>query len=51
MQAIIETGFDVLYLVGVVTLGIIMIIKAKGNKQFTLFGIMAVVLGLGIHSI
>lgn len=47
MQAIIETGFDVLYLVGVVTLGIIMIIKAKGNKQFTLFGIMAVVLGLG----
>ncbi len=47
MQAIIETGFDVLYLVCVVTLGIIMIIKAKGNKQFTLFGIMAVVLGLG----
>ena len=47
MQAIFETAFDVCYLIGVVTLGIIMIIKSKGNKQFRLFGWMAVVLGAG----
>lgn len=47
MQAIVETLFDTIYLIGVVTLGIIMVIKSKGNKQFRLFGIMAVVLGLG----
>lgn len=47
MQAIMETLFDVVYLCGVTTLGILMIKNAKGNKQFLLFGIMAVVLGLG----
>ncbi|MGL6174635.1 MAG: hypothetical protein ACRC1P_08525 [Cellulosilyticaceae bacterium] len=47
MQAIMETLFDVVYLTTVVTLGILMIRNAKGNKQYTLFGIMAVVLGLG----
>ena len=47
MQAIIETLFDVCYLIGVVALGIIMIAKSHGNKQYKLFGIMAVVLGLG----
>lgn len=47
MQAIMETLFDVVYLTTVVTLGILMIKNAKGNKQYTLFGIMAVVLGLG----
>lgn len=47
MQAIIETVFDVVYLTTVVTLGVLMIKKANGNKQYTLFGIMAVVLGLG----
>jgi len=47
MQAIIESLFDVIYLTTVVTLGIIMIKNAKGNKQYLLFGIMAVVLGLG----
>lgn len=47
MQAIMETLFDIIYLTMVITLGIIMIVKAKGNKQFLLFGIMAVVLGLG----
>ena len=47
MQAIIETLFDVIYLTTVVTLGIIMIKNAKGNQQYLLFGIMAVVLGLG----
>lgn len=47
MQAVIETVFDTLYLVGVITLGIIMIAKSQGDKQYLLFGIMAVVLGLG----
>lgn len=47
MQAIVETVFDVCYLVGVVSLGILMVRKSKGNKQFRLFGIMAIVLGLG----
>lgn len=47
MQAIMETLFDVVYLTAVVTLGILMIKDANGNKQYTLFGIMAVVLGSG----
>lgn len=47
MQAIMETLFDVVYLTTVVTLGIIMIKNSKSNKQYLLFGIMAVVLGLG----
>lgn len=47
MQAVVETLFDIFYLVGVVTLGIMMIVKSQGNKQYRLFGIMAVVLGLG----
>ncbi len=47
MRAIVETAFDVVYLVSVVTIGIMMIIKCKGNKQYRLFGIMAVVLGAG----
>lgn len=47
MRAIFETLFDAIYLIGVIILGIIMIIKSKNNKQFKLFGVMAVVLGLG----
>lgn len=47
MQAIMETLFDVVYLVTVVTIGIIMIKKGGHNKQYLLFGIMAVTLGLG----
>jgi len=47
MQAIMETLFDVVYLTTVVTLGVLMIKNANGNKQYTLFGIMAVILGLG----
>ncbi|MCM0647724.1 hypothetical protein NBE98_04950 [Clostridium swellfunianum] len=47
MQAIMETLFDVVYLATVVTLGVLMIKKSKGNKQYMLFGIMAVVLGAG----
>lgn len=47
MQAIMETLFDIVYLVTVITLGILMIKKGKENKQYLLFGIMAVTLGLG----
>ncbi len=47
MQAIVETLFDTIYLITVITLGIIMIRKSNGRKQYRLFGIMAVVLGLG----
>lgn len=47
MQAIMETTFDVVYLTTVIILGIIMIKKSNGNKQYKLFGIMAVTLGLG----
>ncbi len=47
MRAITETVFDVIYLISVVTIGILMIIKSKENKQYRLFGIMAVVLGAG----
>lgn len=47
MQAIAETLFDIAYLVSVITLGILMIRGSKGNRQFLLFGWMAVVLGAG----
>ncbi len=46
-RAIVETVFDICYLISVITIGIMMIVKCKGNKQYRLFGIMAVVLGLG----
>lgn len=47
MQAIGETLFDVVYLVTVITVGIIMIKRCNGMREFRLFGIMAVTLGLG----
>lgn len=47
MQAIMETLFDIVYLTTVITLGMIMIRRANGNRQYLLFGVMAVVLGLG----
>ncbi|MDE7331954.1 MAG: hypothetical protein K2O16_06875 [Lachnospiraceae bacterium] len=47
MQAIVETVFDTVYLVSVITIGIIMIVKSGGRRQYRLFGIMAVVLGAG----
>lgn len=47
MQAIVETLFDVAYLISVITIGMIMIVKGKQDKQYRLFGIMAVVLGAG----
>mgnify|MGYP000086396403 FL=1 len=39
MQAIVETLFDTVYLISVITIGILMIRKSKGNRQFTMFGI------------
>lgn len=47
MQAILETTFDVVYLFTVIVLGVRMIQRSQGKKQYYLFGIMAVVLGLG----
>lgn len=47
MQAIGETLFDVIYLFSVITIGILMIKNSGGNRQYKLFGIMAVTLGLG----
>lgn len=47
MQAIMETLFDVIYLFTVITMGIWIIKKSKGGKEYKLFGIMAVTLGFG----
>lgn len=53
MQAIFETAFDVVYLLMVTYLGVRMILGSRKmssdrtSKQFLLYGIMAVVLGLG----
>lgn len=47
MQAIMETLFDAVYLVSVITLGTIMLSRSGNNKQYKLFGLMAVLLGAG----
>ena len=47
MQSIIETLFDLVYLVTVITVGIRMIRSSKRGSQFRLFGWMSVVLGAG----
>lgn len=47
MQAIMEILFDIVYLSLVISLGIIMIRNSKSNKQYFIFGIMAVTLGVG----
>lgn len=47
MQANFETIFDVIYLIFVITLGLIMVRRSKGNQDYFLFGIMAITLGLG----
>lgn len=47
MQAIMETLFDAVYLTLVIAIGLRMIRSSQGNRQFRLFGIMAVVLGAG----
>lgn len=47
MQAVFETVFDLVYLTCVIAIGILMIRGCAKERQFLLFGIMAVVLGLG----
>ena len=47
MQAVAETLFDVVYLITVITIGILMLRGSKGERQFRLYGWMAVVLGTG----
>ena len=47
MQAIAESLFDAVYLISVITIGILIIRGSKENCQFRLFGWMAVVLGAG----
>lgn len=47
MQAIMETLFDAVYLITVLTLGILMIRGSGGRGPYCLFGCMAVVLGAG----
>ena len=47
MQAIFETLFGIVYLVTVITLGILMIRNSRGEKQYLLYGVMAVTLGCG----
>ena len=47
MQAVFETLFDIMYLLSVITLGVIMIYQSKGRRQYFLYGLMAVVLGCG----
>lgn len=47
MQAVMETLFDTVYLISVITIGIVMIRRCKEERQFRLFGCMAVVLGAG----
>lgn len=47
MQRIMEPIFEIAYLVAVILLGVMILRRAEGRKQFRLFGIMAIVLGLG----
>lgn len=47
MQAIFETLFDVFYLSTVIILGIKMLKEGKDNKEYFLFGLMALTLGFG----
>ena len=47
MQAIIETGFDLCYLTLVISLGVWMVRHAQSNKEYRLFGWMAIILGVG----
>ena len=47
MQAIVETLFDIIYLTTVLTLGVRMVRRSAGRRQYRLFGWMAMVLGAG----
>jgi len=47
MQAIMEAAFDIIYLSTVITIGAIMVKRSGKDKQYLLFGIMAITLGVG----
>ena len=47
MQRVFETIFDIFYLGSVIFLGLKMLKEGKFDKQYYLFGIMALVLGFG----
>lgn len=47
MQAIMETLFDIVYLALVIIVGIRMMRGSRGERQYFLFGMMAVILGTG----
>lgn len=47
MQAIMEAAFDIIYLSTVITIGASMIKRGGKDKQYLLFGIMAITLGVG----
>ena len=47
MRAIMETLFDVVYLILVIAIGIRMMIKGRKERQYFWFGLMAVILGSG----
>ena len=47
MRAIMESLFDIIYLIFVTSIGIYLIVKNNKETNSKLFGIMAVVLGLG----
>ena len=47
MQAIFETLLDIVYLATVISLGVVMLRRSAGRRQFLLYGAMAVTLGCG----
>lgn len=47
MRAFVEVTFDAAYLLGVLYLGFAMLRHKESDKQFRLFGLMAIVLGAG----
>lgn len=47
MRVIMETLFDIVYLTLVIIVGIKMMLKSHKEKQYFLFGVMAVILGTG----
>lgn len=47
MAKIMEPIFSTAYLITVITLGLLMIVKFKGDKQRRLFGVLTLILGSG----
>lgn len=47
MQALFETIFDVLYLGGVIAVGVLLVVRSGAGSLARRFGVMALVLGVG----